>query len=283
MHGTVVAVGDLLMDNQYYVERMPEPGQDVMISDFNKSQGGSAANTALSLCLLGIDTALFASIGDDEDGEGFLRNMQSMGVDTLLVNRNGRTGFTVTMIDSGGERTMLSYRGASAEPIPMTAQVEKKISEAKLLLVSGYWLLHDSQAQFVLQAARLAKSAGTLVAYDPCPIVGSVEKDQLKEMLTLTDVLLPNQAEYEIIKKAAGDITVSCVATKLGSSGSKMVVDGREYIEPAQKINVIDTTGAGDAFNAGFIAAMLKGEEPQEWLKMGNETAAAVVGRRGAV
>lgn len=283
MHGAVVVVGDALMDNQYYVESMPEAGQDVMISDFNKTQGGSAANTALSLCLLGIDTALCASVGDDEDGEYFLRNMKSRGVDTSLVCRNGRTGFTVTMIDSCGERTMLSYRGASAEPVTMTAQVEKKISEAKLLLVSGYWLLHDSQAQFVMRAAQLAKSTGTLVAYDPCPVVGSVRKELLKEMLQLTDVLLPNKAEYEIIKRTAGDIPVSCVATKLGSSGSMLIYKGRQYTQSASKIEAVDTTGAGDAFNAGFIAAMLKGEEPQEWLRMGNDIAADVVGKRGAV
>lgn len=282
MHA-VVAVGDALMDNQYYVERMPEPGQDVMISDFNKTQGGSAANTALSLCLLGIDTALCASVGDDEEGEYFLRNIQSRGVDTSLVCRSGKTGFTVTMIDNGGERTMLSYRGASSNPVSMTAQVEKNISEAKLLLVSGYWLLHDIQARFVLKATRLAKSAGTMVAYDPCPIVGSVKEELLKELLQLTDVLLPNKAEYEIIKKTAGDIPVSCVATKLGSSGSMLVIDGRQYLQPAQIIQAVDTTGAGDAFNAGFIAAMLKGEEPQEWLRKGNETAAAVVSKRGAV
>ena len=113
----VLVVGDALMDNQYFVQTLPKSGQDVEIVDFSKSAGGSAANTVLALSACGVKTYFCGSVGGDEEGQILLSKFAKGNVDTSLVRQSGKTGFTVTMIENSGERTMLSYRGASASAI----------------------------------------------------------------------------------------------------------------------------------------------------------------------
>lgn len=277
----VLVVGDALMDNQYYVEALPKVGEDVKIIDYCKNTGGSAANTAVSLASCGVKTFFCGSVGDDEDGRYFLGHMKDSSVDTTLVQQIGATGFTVTIIDSAGERTMLSYRGASASEMQISQKLTSMIDEVELVLLSGYYLL--SQSELLLEIASAAKNNGTVVALDPSPIVGNVDKDILRKMLEFTDVLLPNESETAAIIETIGTIDVACVATKLGDKGAKMIYHGKEYIFPAKKIEAVDTTGAGDAFNAGFLASMLSNDEPQDWLTKGNEMAANIVAKKGAV
>lgn len=280
---SVLVVGDALMDNQYYIEKLPEAGQDVRITDFCISAGGSAANAAIALASCGLKTYFCASVGDDMDGQAFIDNFQKNNVDTSLVQQKGTTGFTVTMIDKSGERTMLSYRDASAAPMQVTSALAGRIKKVSMVLVSGYMLTEPKQAAFVIAVAKVVKESGGKVALDPSPAVGNVNKAVLRQVLALTDVLLPNEDELGAIVKKVGEIDVPCIAVKLGDRGAKMIYDVGEYTQAAKKVDAVDTTGAGDAFNAGFIASVLCGDKPFKWLKNGIETAAEVVTRKGAV
>jgi ribokinase len=271
------------MDNQYFVQALPIKGQDVKIVDFRKSTGGSAANTALALSGCDVKTYFCGGVGDDEDGQTFLSNFQKGNVDTSLVQQTGKTGFTVTMIERSGERTMMSYRGASANAMEVTPEVGRILKKVSLVLLSGYMLTEPSQAAFVMDVAQELKQRGGTVALDPTPVVGSVDKAVLKKVFALTDVLLPNEDELSTITKMVGKVSVPCVAVKMGSRGAKMTFDVSEYIQTAREVEAVDTTGAGDAFNAGFIASMVSGDQPQMWLKKGVDLAAAVVGKKGAV
>ena len=280
---SVLVVGDAIMDNQYYVEALPKAGQDVKIVDFSKSTGGSAANAAIVLSKCGVKTYFCCSVGADADGQTFIENFKKGDVDTSLVRQSGKTGFTVTMVDNSGERTMLSYRGASASTMKVTQALAGRIKKVSMVLLSGYMLTEKSQAAFVLEIAKEAKAGGTPVALDPTPVVGSVGKTVLKKVLALTDVLLPNESELNTITQMVGKVSVPCVAVKMGSRGAKMMFDIAEYSRPANEVDAVDTTGAGDAFNAAFIASMVSGDPPQTWLKKGVEFAAEVVARKGAL
>jgi len=115
-HPEVVVFGDALIDYQYWVERLPEAGEDAAILSHAVNSGGSALNMAIALSVLGVNTALWSCVGKDALGDELLALMRErpMPLDTSLVSRNGETGYTVTMIDARAERTMFSYRGASS-------------------------------------------------------------------------------------------------------------------------------------------------------------------------
>ncbi len=280
---SVLVIGDALIDNQYFVGAMPKSGQDEKIIDYRKSAGGSAANTAIALATCGVKTYFCASVGDDEDGQIFLNNFQKSNVDTSLVQQKGKTGFTVAIIDSDGERTMLSYRDASASAMQVTSALAGRINKVSMVLLSGYMLTEPMQAAFVIAVAKVVVESGGQVALDPSPVIGNVSKAVLSEVLALTDVLLPNEDELKVIEKKVGEVDVPCVAVKMGSEGARMMYDIAEYTQPAVKVDIVDTTGAGDAFNAGLIASMLDDDPPQKWLKKGVMMAAAVVAQKGAV
>jgi len=296
-HGVVVA-GDALMDMQYFVEALPQKGGDERILKRRISTGGAAANTAYTLGLLGADTAFLGCMGQDDFADQISAQLNQAGVDTTLVQYDGETGYTVDLIDAGGERTMLSFRGASANAIELNHAVKTRLSHTAIFLISGYMLTDINQAQFVLEASAHVQACGGLVALDPCPVVDKVPNIALEEILSRTDILLPNADEYDILKKRAFNtlVRIPCIALKMGKNGARLTVK-KEFVGPtgesfndditidavANPKQAMDTTGAGDAFNAGLIAAMLKSGEPAEWLALAVQTAERCIETPGAI
>jgi len=296
-----VVVGDALVDKQYWVKRMPQPGEDVPILSARSHTGGSAMNTAMALGFLDTPVSFAGRIGSDDDGRGLIQTMETAGVDTSCVLAEGQTGYTLAMIDETGERTMFSCRGASAQPLVLTAKLKLALYNARVLMLSGYLLQNEEQASFALEAAKAVKTAGGIVAFDPSPVVGSVDQKTLRDMLAQTDMLLPNLAELEAmagtgdIVRAMALLKVPCIALKKGGSGAQLALrrnfilaDGKpaglNAMHTAAPIptEVVDTTGAGDAFNAGVLASYLRGEKPESWIVRGNALAARVIAREGA-
>jgi len=303
--GTVDAavLGDALIDYQYWVEKLPSTGGDETISMSNKSSGGSAANTALALGQQHLRTAFCGRVGSDDDGRWIQEKMKKAGVDTSCIQYGESTGYVISIIDKNSERTMLSYRGASAIPLEYTPELQQILQNTKLLLISGYSLMHEEQADFSLAAAKETHLAGGLVALDPSPVIGQINEVILGKILDLTDILMPNESELIQISGIEDVLTgvldlltrVPCVALKLGPEGSMAAIRkgfispmGIEFPAdvilraPAVPVISVDTTGAGDAFNAGFIASMFQRTDPQKWIERGNSLAAKVVGQKGA-
>ena len=300
----ILVVGDALIDHQYWVDRMPGVGEDTIIRSISKNVGGSAANTAIALAYLGVPTKFYGKIGRDRDGDMVISQMQSVGVDASGVQYGEITGFTITMIDQLSERTMFSFRGASSSALSIDTKLIESIKSSRMLLTSGYQLLYPEQAEVVLSIVERVKAEGNLVALDPSPLIGDVPAEIRVKMLGLTDLLLPNLRELAILtgeedpsaalEKAS--VLSKCVAAKLGPKGSWMtiragfdLVDGQKVSEnlsfqaAARQVQAVDTTGAGDSFNAGFLASFLRNEAPPNWLKSGNDLAGEVVQHRGAV
>lgn len=299
----VLALGDVLYDYQYWIESLPQVGDEAQILLANQGIGGSATNTAITLRAQDISCALSARIGEDQLGAEIYQDLARTGLDLSCLQYGGKTGYTVTMIDQAGERTMFSYRGASAEALKWTVELRAVLQQIKLLVLSGYYLLTNEQANFALQAAKLVKEAGGMLALDPSPTISLVEESIQEKILALTDVLLPNQRELELmagttnLEEGLGFLLtkVPAIALKLGSQGSLLALTEGfrlpqgNFTSQAQRFQLeaipkkaIDTTGAGDSFNAGFIASYLKGEEPTAWLRTGNELAAKVISTKGA-
>ena len=300
----ILVIGDALIDHQYWIDRIPGVGEDTIIRSFLKNVGGSAANTAIALAYLGVPTQFCGTIGRDLDGDLIIQQMRSVGVDTSGIQYGETTGFTITMIDENSERTMFSFRGASSSALSIDKPLLESIKSSRLLLTSGYQLLYPDQAEVVLSIAESVHAEGNLVALDPSPLVGDIPDEIRTRMLGLTDILLPNLRELAILAGEEDPAAAlekarslsKCVAVKLGSKGAWMAIrEGFELINskrvsqdlsfqaPANQVQAVDTTGAGDAFNAGFLASFICNETPENWLRSGNNLAGEVVQHRGAV
>lgn len=300
----ILVVGDALIDHQYWIDRMPRAGEDSQILSFSKNVGGSAANTAIALAFLGVPTKFYGTIGRDPDGGLIIEQMQAVGVDISGIQYGEVTGFTITMIDQSSERTMFSFRGASSDALLLDTPVLERIKSSRVLLTSGYQLLYPDQAEVVLSVAERVHAEGNLVALDPSPLIGDVPEEIRARMLGITDILLPNRHEIAILT-GEEDLSTAlekarhlskCVAVKLGAKGAWMAIqegfqfaDGQRvssdlcFQAPAKQVQAVDTTGAGDSFNAGFLASFMRNEAPENWLNSGNSLAGEVVQHRGAV
>lgn len=269
MTGTgVLCVGDVMLD--VVVDgALPEPGGDAP-ARIALHGGGSAANTAAWLAFAGAPVVWAGRVGRDAAGAAVAEELRAAGVDVRVVLDDERpTGVCVVLVGPGGERTMLSDRGANAALAPAGL-----IEEAAWVHVSGY---ADAQP-----AVDRARAAGVGVSVDPGPPARPVRGAGL---------LLPNLAEARAL---TGTDDPEAAARRLAAGGGEVVVtlgaggalwsDGERVVRvPAAPAPVVaDTAGAGDAFAAGLLHARLAGADPAEQLAAGTALAARCVGGVGA-
>ncbi|HTT00122.1 MAG TPA: sugar kinase [Streptosporangiaceae bacterium] len=246
--------------------------QEKLVGGICLTIGGAAAITAVAAARLGLRVALVAAIGDDPAGEFMLGQLAAAGVDTaaVVVRPATATGMTVAL-SRGNDRASLTATGAmstlTAPDIPGDL-----VRRARHLHVSSYFLLERSLGPGLPALLSAARQAGTMTSldtnWDPSQRWGD---DRFWRALADTDVLLPNEAEALHL---SGEVTAGAaavaltargprVAVKLGARGALCADGERSYrIElpaAAAAQPVVDTTGAGDCFNAGLIAGLLRG------------------------
>jgi sugar/nucleoside kinase (ribokinase family) len=249
----------------------PEFGQqEKLVNSISLVAGGSAAITAIAAARLGLRVALAAVVGADPAGEFMLGQLAAEGVDTSSVRvRPGvATGMTVAL-SRGTDRAIITATGAMTS-LTVGDIPPDLLRRARHLHVSSYFLLARSLGPGLARLFAQARAGGTTTSldtnWDPAGRWGG---DQLRAALAQADFLLPNEAEAchlsgESTLRAAILVLTAMgprVVVKLGASGA-LCADGSEFhrIEPPARHNdaVIDTTGAGDCFNAGLIAGLLR-------------------------
>jgi sugar/nucleoside kinase (ribokinase family) len=259
----LVVLGDLMVD---VVARSSGPlarGSDTP-ARVTMHGGGSASNVAAWAASLGTPVALVCRVGDDERGRIAVAELRAAGVDVHAdVDPARPTGTCVVLVEPDGERTMLPDPGANNAPLG-------GIPPGDHLHVVGYALLRDGPRASALAAIEQARAAGMTVSVDP-----SSWAFLYPGAIPAVDLLLPNEEEAELAGTAAE------VVTKLGPAGARWT-DGTETITvPAEPVAVVDTTGAGDAFAAGFLTARLAGADPRAALQAGCHVAARAVAQVG--
>ena len=261
---TLVVLGDLMVD---VVTRTSGPlarGSDTP-AQVSMGGGGSGANVAAWAAWLGAPVALVCRVGDDHRGQRAVAELREAGVDVhATVDRERPTGTCVVLVEPGGERTMLPDPGANDGPLgPVPA--------GRHLHVVGYALLRDGPRESALAAIEQARATGMTVSVDP-----SSWALLYPDAIPAVDLMLPNEQEAELAGIAPE------VVTKLGSGGARWS-DGFDTIAvPAEPVDVVDTTGAGDAFAAGFLTARFDGADPRAALEAGCRVAARAVAQVGA-
>ncbi|MCU1683094.1 MAG: ribokinaselike protein [Amycolatopsis sp.] len=251
--------------------------------------GGAGANTALWMRSTGVDTTLIARIGDDPGGRLIRAELESSGVRcAFAVDEEASTFVVVVLVDAEGQRTMLADRGANARFVPSDIHTSE-FDGARHLHLSGYVLLDPSSRPAGLAALAAAKEAGLTTSVDPQAATHLTDPAAFLDDVRGIDLLLPNteelvaltgSADPESAKELLG--TVGAVAVTAGLNGASWVdADGITTV-PAVPAQCVDSTGAGDAFDAGVLSAWLAGESTVEVLRSGVRLGASAVGKVGA-
>lgn len=301
--GRVVCLGDVLVDVAALL-----PGPLVLGSDtpapVSCRPGGSAANTAAWLAHLGVPCAFAGRVGDDAFGRDAVAELRAHGVQSFVsVDPAAPTGVCLVLVGPDGERTMVPSAGANATLSP--AHLGPDLLDANLLgpddhlHLSGYALLRDGSRDAALAALELAASVGASVSVDAASAgpIRTVGAERFLGWLPSGALLLANSDELAALTGAAigpagaeggseaGIATLVArgldVVVKCGGRGSVLGTPTGRWRSPATPVEVLDSTGAGDAFAAGLLAALRHGAGAVEALAAGNRLGALAVGQLG--
>jgi sugar/nucleoside kinase (ribokinase family) len=284
-----ILVGDVVAKP---VKKIPERGKLELVDRMELHIGGCAANTGIGLARLGIKTGIIGKVGQDGFGDFLIEKFRKEGlaVDGIKRDKLANTSVTMVMVDEEGERTFIHYVGANA-----TLREEEigldLFSGAKILHLAGFYLMPGFDGEPASRILKKAKDKGLTTSLDTCWDSKGRWLKLLWPCLEVTDIFLPSIDEAREItgEKEPEKITgfflkagVKIVGLKMGEKGS-LVASAREsfWLKP-YPVEVVDATGAGDAFVAGFLAGMVQGLGLKEAGKLANATGAAAVSAMGA-
>jgi sugar/nucleoside kinase (ribokinase family) len=274
----VVVVGDLMVD---VVARMAGPlavGSDTPAAVTHRP-GGAGANVAAWLAVCDVPVALVARAGDDAAGRSALEKLRRHGVDvsSVTLDADRATGTCVVLVAPDGERSMLPDAGANAA---LSAGDLPDFEAGTHLHLAGYTLLRDGPPrEAALDALRRARAAGMTVSLDPSSAapLRAFGPERFLDLAGPVDLLLPNRDEAAVL----GPLTSRAreIVVTLGADGATWTNGSATVSAPAVAAGpVADTTGAGDAFTAGFLAKWLDAAAPAETLGAANALAARALG-----
>jgi sugar/nucleoside kinase (ribokinase family) len=263
------------------------PGQgSVLLEEIRLTAAGTAAGTAVDLAKLGARVISMGAIGDDDIASLLVSLLERHGVDTSQLTRVPGTQTSATMlpIRPNGERPALHVPGATPHLRPGDVD-PGLVAAADVLHVGGPDVLGRFAGEPLAAVLAAARAAGTLVTMDLLRPGAPEVLDRLAPLLPLVDYFLPNSDQLLAITAAADigagiktilDAGTGAVAVTMGPDGSRIVADGTDVTIPALPVPVVDTTGCGDAYSAGFITGVCRGYGPEAAGRLGAAAAALV-------
>jgi len=259
-------------------QAFPAPGKEVLVDDFVMTLGSASAICAMGLARLGTPVAFLSVVGADPWGAYCVETMGTAGIDVsrVVVDPAIKTGVTVSLTSAARDRALMSYLGSIAA-LEAAAIPDSAFRGFDHLHVSSYYLqqkLRPSCAALFGRARAASLSTSLDPGFDPDERWDGGLKDTLREV----DLFFPNEVELRGIT-GTDDVREGLVrlgngrtrtVVKLGPRGAATLVD-RELLEvPAFPADLVDTTGAGDSFDAGFLHAWLQGRPLAECLRWGS-------------
>ncbi len=277
-------IGSINMDLVARVERFPSGGETVLAGSFETFPGGKGANQAVSAARLGADVLLVGKVGDDLFGGRYLDVLKAEGVRTEGVGVEGgvSTGVALIEVERSGENRIVLAVGANGSVTP-------SYIEGLLPLLDGcdvVLLQLEVPIDTVVEACRRGRALGKTVILDPAPVVPLPA-----DLYRLVDYITPNEHELERLTGGAGIeggieelLRRGCraVVVKAGGEGSYYNGGGGTIHIPAFPVEVVDTTAAGDCFNAAFATMLARGDSAREALTFANAAGALCATGMGA-
>lgn len=301
LDSTVVAIGEVLVD---FVST--EPGPCIKALTFEKCLGGAPMNTAVGISRLEVSTGAITAVGDDPFGQFLIEELKRNKVDVsrIKVKKSKRT--TIAFVANepiSGERTFTFYRkpwtGETADSSLQPDDIEPDyIAKAKILHVSGFALSQNPCREAIFRAISYARKAGIRVSFDPTLRTDvwtslATLRTTYNRVLKLSDIATFSREEAEFIlgtsepeqaARKASRYGISVIGIKLGENGSYLVGNGGRKVQtPAFRVEPVDTTGAGDGWNAGLLVGLCKNWDLEKCAIVANAIGALVVTKRGAI
>jgi ribokinase len=259
----IVVVGSVNTDMVVKGERLPGPGETVTGGQFLMAAGGKGANQAVAAARLGADVTLIAKVGCDVFGDQAIENYTCEGIrtDCILRDSNSPTGVALILVDGAGENSISVASGANYTFLPHeVAAFADRIASADMVMFQL-----ETPVETVLAAAKIAAEANVPVILNPAPA-----QPLPKGLLQYVTYLTPNETEAERLtgvpvadeasaRRAAEKLLatgIRCVIVTLGAKGALLVEADRSLLVASQRIDAVDTTAAGDAFNGGLAWAL---------------------------
>ena len=285
LNAEVIGFGALNVDKLYSVENIASKDEESFIKDETDTPGGSAANTIVGLSRLGCSTSIIGKIAEDEDGDLIEYNLAINGVysNNLIYSETGSTGKCLGFVDSQGERCLYIDPGVNDE-IRIDEINPLNIMRCKIMHYTSF--VGDS---FKTQIELLDKlNDKCVLSFDPGMLYVQKGFDELKPILERTNILLINESELRLLcnnnksslkELAIGflDLGIETIVVKQGSKGV-FAMNNHETCEvESYKCDVVDTTGAGDSFNSGFLYSYLKGYDLEKSCQIGNWVASKAI------
>lgn len=288
----IVSIGDLVLDVILPVTLPVQPGQHQTSPERHVEPGG-AANFMIAARHMGLDVSAAGAIGEDAFGALILDGLRSEGVDTAYVVAMPGSSSTlvIALTDrASGEHTFVGNYGAGP-PVAYPAGLDACIAGADAMFLQGYTLAEERIAPLALRGLDRAAEAGTPVFLDAGPFLAHVPPEIVRRVVAGSALLLMTEDEVPLVSEgrtggaayayllASGPATL---VVKRGPAGCTIVTrDGALALlgYPAQ---VVDTSGAGDCFDAAFVAGLLRGLALADCGRLANAMGAAAVGRAGA-
>lgn len=284
-----VGFGALNVDKLFKVDRIAAAEEESSVIDYSEACGGSAANTIVGLARLGCKVGFLGKVASDPDGKMLRQSFKNERVDMegITIVKEGRSGKAMGFVDMDGERALYIDPGVNDNIEPKNVSLAYA-ANAKLLHLSSFVGERSFQTQkwLVENISNKVK-----LSFDPGALYARRRMTGLDSIIRRTTIMLPNAGELALItgkndyKEGARLLVnegVKIIAIKLGSKGC-YVTDGTEsHLVAPFKVKVADTTGAGDAFDAGFLYGLLNEMALDDAARIGNYVASKCITAMGA-
>ena len=282
----ILVIGSLNADLVVRTPRFPQPGETISGDDLKTFPGGKGANQAVAAARLGASVSMLGRVGKDNFGDFLLENLKSKKVDSQFVQRDeASTGTAIIVVDSRGQNSIVLSAGANGKVCDEDVRTAS-FQDFDLLL-----LQLEIPIETVLSATRHAKRSGLRVLLNPAP-----GRSLPEELISLPDFLVPNETELSLLTNQPVDDVSSAeraahtllsrgaqtIIVTLGANGALLVTKENTKHIPPFKVNVVDTTAAGDAFIGGFASALLQGKALEESVRYGCACGALATTKFGA-
>ena len=284
---SIVVVGSANIDQVFSVERIPSPGETVLSHGMSTALGGKGQNQAVAAARAGAKTIFIGAVGADSFGDMVRAGLSCDAIDvTHLKTTEKPTGTALIAVDGTGENTIIVEAGANQEVAQLTTEDAAAIGAASALVMQL-----EIPRDTVMEAARIARAAGTQVILNAAPIQGLP-----KELLDNVDVLIVNEHEAAELARdnnlapeldGLGQRLLSIIPTvivTLGSKGASLHRVGSDaLLVPAHRVTAVDATGAGDTFCGAFAAGLIEGMMADDALRFAGAAASISVEHHSAV
>lgn len=286
----VLTIGDLVVDFVVKIDRFPVEAGRFQIDHGHVLEPGGACNLLIAAARIGLSCAALSRVGDDLHGHFLLDVLRDEGVDVsaVQISPDKRTVVVLTLV-AGGQHTFIGGMIASPD-LTIPESWKALIASSRALFIEGYAFAELSPGM-VIDAIGTAQAAGTPIFFDPGPEVHNLGKERLELALAASRVVLltadeaalaTGLAETEAAARALLSYGPEWVVIKQGPAGCMIYEANGTWQIPGYTITVLDTSGAGDSFDAGVIYGYLHGWTPQRTGRFANAIGAVTVSKLGA-